>query len=199
MKFVDEDGNSPVKALKTAYKVGKKAYKAYRKSETFRLGAALAEEAYSIVDDVNTLSNLEATLLEKGLATFDLATGFGEEAKVGMKMLGVSEREFTKTSRSTLQRRMKELNGNVVPEGKQAHHMLPWKYRKEFEKYKIDINDPQYGTWLETHEHLSKHREYNRQWEEYFKKANVDKISLTAEDIIAEMKQLMHDIYGKDI
>lgn len=199
MKFVDEDGNSPVKALKTAYKVGKKAYKAYRKSETFRLGAALAEEAYSIVDDLNTLSNPEATFLEKGLATFDLATGFGEEAKVGMKMLGVSERGFTKTSRSTLQRRMKERNGNVVPEGKQAHHMLPWKFVDKFDNYGIDINDPQYGIWLETHEHLSKSKEYNAKWAEFFEKAKNDNVSLTKDDIITEMKQLMHDIYGKDI
>lgn len=77
--------------------------------------------------------------------------------------------------------------------------MLPWKFVDKFDNYGIDINDPQYGIWLETHEHLSKSKEYNAKWAEFFEKAKHDNVSLTKDDIITEMKQLMHDIYGKDI
>ena len=77
--------------------------------------------------------------------------------------------------------------------------MLPWEHVEDFEKAGIDINDPQYGIWLETHEHLSKNKEYNARWTEFFDDAKKNKKTLTAEEIVAKMKQLMHDIYGKVI
>ena len=199
VNVVDTDGNALLKVIKVVYKVGKKVYKAYRNSEKIRLEVTLAEEVYSIVDDAKTLSDPEAQGFQKGLALIDLATGFGEEAKVGLNAIGVSERVFTKTSRRTLQRRMKALNGGAAPAGKQAHHMLPWEHVRDFEKAGIDINDPQYGIWLETHEHLSKNKEYNARWAEFFKEVKDSNKKLTAEEIVAKMKQLMYDIYGKVI
>ncbi|MBR3074271.1 MAG: hypothetical protein IKH11_00755, partial [Bacteroidales bacterium] len=184
LNLLDKLGDSPLKVFKTVYHIGKKAYKAYRKAETFRLGVAVAEEAYSIVDDVNTLTDEDATTFQKGLAVFDLATGFGEEAKAGMKMLGVSERVFTGTSRGALKKSMQKLNGGVAPAGKQAHHMLPWEFRNDFDKAGIDINDPQYGMWLDTHEHLSKHKEYNKQWADFFQIAEDNNKQLTVDDIV---------------
>ena len=77
--------------------------------------------------------------------------------------------------------------------------MLPWEHVEDFEKAGIDINDPQYGIWLETHEHLSKNKEYNARWAEFFKEVKDSNKKLTAEEIVAKMKQLMYDIYGKVI
>ena len=191
VSLVDEKGKSIGKAAKTAYKVAKKAYKAAKNSEKFRLGVALAEEGYSLVDDAKTLANPEATTLQKGLAVFDLATGFGEEAKLGLKAVGVSESAFVRTSRGTLAKRMKELNGGIRPEGKQAHHMLPWDQVENG----LDVNDPKYGIWLDAHEHLSKSYEYDQAWKAFFKKNS----SPTASQILDEMKRLMLEIYGKEI
>lgn len=157
------------------------------------MGAVLAEEAYSIVDDVSTLADPKTSAVQKGLAAFDLITGFGDEAKVGLKALGVAESALITTSYVTLSRRMKKLAGNITPEGKQAHHMLPWNHRRSFWDAGIDINDPQYGIWLDTHDHLSKSKEYDKAWADYLK----DKHS--AEDIVKKMKQLMHDIYGVEL
>ena len=195
VNLVDEKGSSVGKAAKTVYKVAKKAYKAAKNSEKFRLGVALAEEGYSLVDDAKTLANPEATTLQKGLAVLDLATGFGEEAKLGLKAVGVSESAFVRTSRSTLSKRMKTLNGGVKPEGKHAHHMLPWDQIENMEKAGLDVNDPKYGMWLDAHEHLSKSHEYDQAWKAFFKENS----SPTASQILDEMKRLMLEIYGKEI
>ena len=142
---IDPNGSS-IKPIKTVFKVARKAYKAAKNSEKFRLGLALTEEAYSLVDDAKTLTDPESTAFQKGLAVFDLATGFGEEAKIGLKALGVSESTFKLTSRGTLKRRMKNaLEEGMSIEGKHAHHMLPWEHRNFFTDAGIDINDPKYG------------------------------------------------------
>lgn len=56
----------------------------------------------------------------------------------------------------------------INPAGKHAHHILPQKYRNEFLKRGINIDDPKYGTWLETQNHLSKAKMYNSEWARFF-------------------------------
>ena len=90
---------------------------------------------------------------------------------------------------------MKTLNGGVKPEGKHAHHMLPWDQIENMEKAGLDVNDPKYGMWLDAHEHLSKSHEYDQAWKSFFKENS----SPTASQILDEMKRLMLEIYGKEI
>ncbi|MBQ3711833.1 MAG: hypothetical protein II891_05500 [Bacteroidales bacterium] len=93
----------------------------------------------------------------------------------------------------------KSLRKNMIrayggaPAGAQAHHILPKKFKKEFGDVGLNINDPQYGVWLESHHHLSNAREYNIAWEKFFK-YNHD---YTEEQVLEEAKYYMHRIYGK--
>ena len=47
-----------------------------------------------------------------------------------------------------------------------AHHIFPQKFRKFFESIGIDVDDSQFGIWVEEHEHLTNARSYNKLWED---------------------------------
>ena len=47
-----------------------------------------------------------------------------------------------------------------------AHHIFPQKFRKFFKSIGIDVDDPQFGIWVEEHEHLTNARSYNKLWED---------------------------------
>ncbi|MBO5088229.1 MAG: hypothetical protein J6C01_06100, partial [Lachnospiraceae bacterium] len=49
-----------------------------------------------------------------------------------------------------------------------AHHIFPQKFREYFEIIGIDVDDPDYGIWLDVHEHRSSAKSYNKKWEEFF-------------------------------
>lgn len=93
----------------------------------------------------------------------------------------------------------KSLRANMIrafgsaPDGAHAHHILPKKFKDRFDDVGLNINDPQYGAWLESHHHLSKAREYNAEWEAFFK----DNPNYTSEQVLEEAKLLMLKIYGK--
>lgn len=70
-------------------------------------------------------------------------------------------------NRCTLGKNM-EAAGNLPPQdGKDynAHHIFPQKFREFFESLGIDIDNPQFGIWLEEHEHLTNAYSYNKIWE----------------------------------
>lgn len=56
---------------------------------------------------------------------------------------------------------------NGVKKGYQAHHVFPQKHRTEFMKKGIDIDNPKYGAWWETHGHLSNAKAYNNRWDSF--------------------------------
>jgi len=63
-------------------------------------------------------------------------------------------------------------NGNYAPQdGKKyhAHHIFPQKYRKFFKSIGIDVDDPNYGIWVEAREHLTNAYSYNKMWGEEIK------------------------------
>jgi len=86
--FIDEYGELP-KVYKALYNVTKRAYKTYKKSGNFNLKQAFKDEALSVVDNVNTLLDGEASAFDKVIASVDLLTGFGEEVSGGAKYLGI--------------------------------------------------------------------------------------------------------------
>jgi len=89
MKFVDEEGESPLKVLKVAFNIGKRTYKTYKRSGKLNLKQALKEEGVNIVDNVQTLFDDEASTTDKIFAGIDLLTGFGGEVKDASKSLGI--------------------------------------------------------------------------------------------------------------
>ena len=87
VNFVDPDGEAWGKALK----VVKKVYKTAKAGSKVSIKGILKSEALDIADNVRTLFDSDASGFEKGIAAFDLATGFGDEAKWLAKTVGVSD------------------------------------------------------------------------------------------------------------
>ncbi|MDB2439304.1 polymorphic toxin-type HINT domain-containing protein [Hellea sp.] len=78
----DPDGEF-LKIVKSVYNVGKRTYK---NGGNFK--GALKDEALSYVENGATLLSKNASLGDKAFAIFDLATGFGDEAKGAKRLLG---------------------------------------------------------------------------------------------------------------
>ncbi len=72
-----------LKIIKSVYNVGKRTYK-----NGGNLKGALKDEALSYVENGATLLSKDASLGDKAFAIFDLATGFGDEAKGAKRLLG---------------------------------------------------------------------------------------------------------------
>lgn len=87
VNFVDPEGESWGKVLKA----GKKIYKTAKAGKKIDVKDLLEGEVLDIVDNANTLLDTDASAFEKGIAAFDLATGFGDEAKWVARTVGVSD------------------------------------------------------------------------------------------------------------
>ena len=79
----------------------------------------------------------------------------------------------------------------IKPLDKQAHHIFPNKFKINFNKAEIDINNPKYGIWLEKNFHLQKASKYNKSWDIFFK----DNANPNKEEIFRHMEQAMDEIY----
>ena len=80
--------------------------------------------------------------------------------------------------------------GNTKPadmENPQAHHGLPWKFKDWFAAHGLDVNQAEYGFWVEREPHQHWSRDYNDMWGEFIE-ANP---FATSEKIIQFMGQLM--------
>ena len=93
--------------------------------------------------------------------------GKGGAAEVATRAIG----EYgPRGGRLTLRQRMIRDHGPppawmTKPE---AHHDLPQKFRRNFERAGVDIDDPKYGRWVERHPHRKWTRELNDEWEKFF-------------------------------
>ncbi len=80
-----------------------------------------------------------------------------------------------------------EGTGNKPPQNGEkyhAHHKYPQKFRDFFESHGIDIDAPENGRWVESHDHLSGAKSYNDLWEEQIKKWDLVPGGATKQDII---------------
>lgn len=93
----------------------------------------------------------------------------------------------------------KSLRSNMIqvygepPKGMHAHHILPKKFEKSFEKAGIDINNPKYGMWLDAHLHLSKAADYNIKWDNFF----LLNTNPNLQEVEEEAVLIMRNVYGK--
>ncbi len=51
--------------------------------------------------------------------------------------------------------------------GKQAHHVFPQKYRAFFNSIGLDVDNPHYGSMVDTSNHQWFSYEYNMEWESF--------------------------------
>jgi hypothetical protein len=70
----------------------------------------------------------------------------------------------------------------------QAHHQMPWKFRREFWAAGLDPSDPKYGEWANPVLHAARSYRYNRRWDEFFRRGSADK-----ESILGFLEQLLRD------
>lgn len=87
VNFVDPEGEAWGKVLK----IGKKIYKTAKVGKKIDVKDILEGEILDYIDNVNTLLDTDASSFEKSIAAFDLATGFGDEAKWVARTVGVSD------------------------------------------------------------------------------------------------------------
>jgi hypothetical protein len=57
----------------------------------------------------------------------------------------------------------------VKPEGSQAHHIFPQKFRDLFNRSGINVDDPHYGAWWEQPIHGQASYQYNLDWQNLFR------------------------------
>ncbi|MGN0496234.1 MAG: polymorphic toxin-type HINT domain-containing protein [Lachnospiraceae bacterium] len=70
-----------------------------------------------------------------------------------------------------------------------AHHIFPQKFKDIFKIIGIDINDSDFGIWIEKHKHRSGAKAYNKKWEDFFAKFDNVK-DITFDDIIKFLEDL---------
>ena len=59
-------------------------------------------------------------------------------------------------------------SGNLPPQNGNtyhAHHIFPQKFRNFFNSIGIDVDNPQFGIWVEQHDHLTNAYSYNKMWQ----------------------------------
>ncbi|MBQ4523075.1 MAG: hypothetical protein IJA10_09020 [Lachnospiraceae bacterium] len=71
-----------------------------------------------------------------------------------------------------------------------AHHIFPQKFRYWFNKIGIDIDDPDFGIWLEKSEHLSNAKSYNKLWEKFFSRYNFNPKKIDIADVFAYLDEI---------
>ena len=159
INFVDTDGKNWGKA----FKVVKKTYKTVKAGKKISVKGILKSEALDIVDNVYTILDSDASGFEKGIAAFDLVTGFGDEAKWLAKTVGVSDAiidgarvvdgiKFKSFTRHNFRDNLGRLTRGI-PDGMQAHHTLPYAFETRFSRIGINIHDPKYDAWLDSKLH----------------------------------------------
>ena len=181
VNMVDEDGNVPVGAIVKSLKAVKKAYKASKTAQRITAGALLVNELYGYYDDANTLLSPEASSTEKALAVFDLATGFGSEAKTLAKNWGINgllETNIRAFTYRNFRSNLGKISGGIR-EGMDAHHTIPKAVEGQLKdmNIRINIHDPKYGYWMERNLHRSTWKQYNQEWETYLKKCKTEGIT----------------------
>ena len=68
-----------------------------------------------------------------------------------------------------------EKNGNYGVKGDDAHHLLPEKFRPNFKKMDIDIDDANLGVWMDASKHRKGASAYNKLWKEALESGKVNK------------------------
>ena len=100
---------------------------------------------------------------------------------------GSTETKFLKFTRGNFRQNLIRKTG-VDPVGMEAHHMLPVKFKEEFEHIGINIHDPIYGQWIEKTYHRQNAYEFNNLWFKFWK----TNPNATKKDVYDYLKNIQH-------
>jgi RHS repeat-associated protein len=92
--------------------------------------------------------------------------------EVGEEVEKQGARRFTASNfRENLQKLTRKTVGDIID--KDAHHIFPQQFIKDFTDAGIDINDPKFGTWVENNIHQDLHKTYNQEWGKFLSKKRI--------------------------
>ena len=84
-----------------------------------------------------------------------------------------------------------EKSGNIGQPGQDAHHLFPQKFRKDFKKIGIDIDEVKYGRWIDLNKHRQGAFAYNKLWDQALTSGRV-----TIDNAMDFAKNFMKQIYN---
>ncbi len=79
--------------------------------------------------------------------------------------------------------------------GYEAHHTLPQKYRTEFEKAGINIDEPGNVVWRETTKHRKGSKQQEKAWDTFFEECNKTGVSPTKDKIYKERESIEQNVW----
>lgn len=122
----------------------------------------------AIVDGLGLALDVGATLLPgipggagmaiKACRTADKVSGLGKSGKAINQVITATK----STYRQALQKSTGKLG-----KGYDAHHTLPQKYRKEFEKLGINIDEPGNVVWRSKENHRQNSNQLTKEWDDF--------------------------------
>ena len=146
--------------------------------------AGLSHQAANYADMGIGVVGANCSTLLSG-AKLALATGGSVLENIGTKFRSFTEKNFRENT--------KLFTGISPPGNIHAHHVFPQKFKKEFFKNDININDPRYATWW-GEGHLEKAKEYNEIWFDFFYKNP----NATQKEVLKEGARIM-STYGFEV
>ena len=201
---MDPDGRVVRKSI---FKIGKSVIKTAIAGKKVNIKKIVQSEVFDTIEDVRTILDSDASDFERGIATVDLLTGFGDEVKWFAKAVGVSDAivdgarvidgiKFKSFTERNFRDNLMRLTGETPDASKHAHHIFP-KGVKNFSKTEINPNDPHFGIWLDADVHLGEGRaiEYNKAWEKFFEVNQRP----TTDQLFDQARKLMKEIYGTEV
>ena len=133
--------------------------------------------------------------LVSAIGLIPYAGDFAKLTRAGKDIRIISGAVEAVSHSSGLRKNMVKALGNA-PDGAQAHHVFPVKFKNKFEnKFGIKIDDAENGVWLDCHKHLSGAWKYNKEWDDFFEKNP----NATKEDVMEFARKLMVETYGETV
>src|SRR3989338_10196429 len=117
-----------------------------------------------------------------------------EKGKAVSKAVDKTTEGLKSSTKGNFRENVGRLTGAPLSKTEEAHHILPQKFEKNFNKADLNIHEPQYGTRVDKITHREISYQYNKDWKNIFKKTP----HITKEQIIAKAKELA-DKYKKII
>ena len=81
--------------------------------------------------------------------------------------LGKSIDKVITATKNTYRQVLQKVTGKLG-KGYEAHHTLPQKHRRDFEKLGINIDEPGNVVWRKTEGHRAKNAEHGKEWDKFF-------------------------------
>ncbi len=133
--------------------------------------------------------------LVSAIGLIPYAGDFAKLTRAGKDIRIISGAVEAVSHSSGLRKNMVKALGKA-PDGAQAHHVFPVKFKATFvNEFGIKIDDVENGVWLDSHKHLSGAWKYNMEWKKFFKE-NPD---ASKEDVMEFARKNMQNVYNENV